>query len=796
MLSLLTFSTLFALSVLAMTHSSAPTIDLSHAVVVSYARPAGPEAKAVQMLVDEVESRTRVRWSVRRSAPRDGSPYIVVGDRSAYPVPPAIAGQESAWNATDGYAVVSTDAPSAESVVVLGADARGTLYGVGRLLRNLHMSRDKVTVDSGLKIASKPSQPLRGHQLGYRPKTNSYDGWNIALWEHYVRDLAVFGANAVELIPPRSDDDADSPLFPKPPMEMMTAMSRLLDSYGMEVWVWYPAMDPHYDDPATVKAAVKEWGEVFRKLPRIDAVFVPGGDPGHTEPKYLMAMLKEQAASLHRYHPKAKIWVSPQGFTTEWMNQFLGILRNERPQWFGGVVFGPQVRIPLPELRKLVPSEYPIRHYPDITHSFKSQFPVDDWDVAYCLTEGREGINPRPLAEARMCRFHQPYTIGTISYSEGCNDDVNKAIWSALEWNPDTDVKQILTEYSRYFISDRFADSFADGLLDLEQNWNGPLEDNAGVLKTLERFQAMEKAATIHDKTNWRFLQALYRAYYDAYCYYRVRYEGDAERRAITALDRADQAGWKSALESAEAELAHNGPVPGREDLRTRIQVLAEALFQTIRMQLSVPLYDAISFDRGANLDRLHQPLNNRVWLEEQFAEIRAMPSDEERMARIHRLAHWTDPGPGGFYDDLGDPRKRPHLLPGMDVEHDPGHMHGVRMGHDEDEPGRVQWDRYAETLYETPIEMEYTGLDPNAKYRLRVVYGPDNIQYKVHLTANGKIEVHPWLTKPSPMRPLEFEIPREATAGGTLKLSWVREPGKGGNGRGAQVSEVWLMKE
>ena len=47
------------------------------------------------------------------------------------------------------------------------------------------------------------------------------------MWEQYIRDLAVFGTNAIELIPPRSDDDADSPHFPLPPMEMMTAMSRI-----------------------------------------------------------------------------------------------------------------------------------------------------------------------------------------------------------------------------------------------------------------------------------------------------------------------------------------------------------------------------------------------------------------------------------------------------------------------------------------------------------------------------------------------------------------------------------------
>ena len=45
---------------------------------------------------------------------------------------------------------------------------------------------------------------MRGHQTSYRPKTNSYDAWTVDMWEQYIRDLAVFGANSYELIPPRS----------------------------------------------------------------------------------------------------------------------------------------------------------------------------------------------------------------------------------------------------------------------------------------------------------------------------------------------------------------------------------------------------------------------------------------------------------------------------------------------------------------------------------------------------------------------------------------------------------------
>lgn len=402
--------------------------DLSSAVIVAAPDSPSPERKAAAMLADEIEKRTRIRVPIRDRW--TGSvPAIVLGEgsglRALAPqladrlIPPAPG--------ADGYRLQSIDG----AIVIAGNDARGTLFGAGALLRRLRMDRDTLELPEELKIATAPRYPLRGHQLGYRPKTNSYDGWSVPVWEQYIRDLAVFGTNAIELIPPRSDDAADSPLFPLPPMQMMVEMSRTAAAYGLDVWIWYPAMDRDYSDPATVEFALKEWGEVFRQLPKIDAVFVPGGDPGHTQPKYLMALLEKQTANLRRYHPQAQMWVSPQSFNAEWMDEFLAILKTE-PAWLSGVVFGPQIRMSLPQLRAAVPQGYPIRHYPDITHSRQSQYPVPDWDVAYAATEGREVINPRPVDEARIFRLFAPYTIGSITYSEGCNDDVNKIMWSSL----------------------------------------------------------------------------------------------------------------------------------------------------------------------------------------------------------------------------------------------------------------------------------------------------------------------------------------------------------------------------
>jgi hypothetical protein len=772
-------------------------IDLRKAVVVAPAALGRQESKALTMLVDEVRRRTRISWPIVTAWPAEAVPVVAVGPEKDLA---ALAGgyaQKLAVpnGAPEGYRIrVEVEGRAAPAVFVIGNDARGVLFGAGRLLRELRMARDNVALEPGINVATAPKYPLRGHQLGYRPKTNSYDGWDVPTWEQYIRDLAVFGTNAVELIPPRSDDAADSPHFPLPPMEMMTRMSKLLDDYGLDVWIWYPAMDRDYSDPKTLEFALTEWGQVFEKLPRVDAVFVPGGDPGHTRPRVLFNLLEKETAVLHRSHPRAQMWVSPQSFNQEWLDEFIEILQKEQPGWLSGVVFGPQVRISLPRLRELVPRRYPIRRYPDITHSLHCQYPVADWDVAYALTEAREGINPRPEAEAHIFRFYQDAAIGFITYSEGCNDDVNKFVWSGLGWDPNASVIDILRQYSRYFIGDRYQDDFAQGLMALERNWQGPLLTNESVFETLNQFCAMEKTASPQLRGNWRFQQALYRAYYDAYVRRRLIHETELEERANERLRIARRIGSLAAINQAVAILDRAEAERPAADWRARVFELAEALFQSIRMQLSVERYQAISVDRGANLDTIDMPLNNRAWLKQRLSELRGQ-EEADRLKGIDVILRWDDPGPGGFYDDLGNLARQPHLVRGPGFAGDPGFWQSPRVSFGYSPGRRISWCRHAESLYDAPLVVRYSDLDRNARYKLRVVYAGESNRVRIRLSANDGVEIHPLLPKERPIRPVEFDIPKAATADGKLKLSWSAEPGRGGNGRGCQVAEVWLMK-
>lgn len=778
----------------------ASALDFSAAVVVVPANLSGPEKKSVEMLVEEVEKRTAIRWLVTHSWPAPATPVVAVGPVSALE---AFAGSYSKGlasyggvNGPEGYRIRTEKGRPAATVIVIGNDSRGVLFGVGRLLRTLRMTKGSVSLPDGLDIATSPAYALRGHQLGYRPKSNTYDGWTPAMFEQYIRDLAVFGTNAIEIIPPRSDDAPESPLFPLPPMKMMVELSALCNAYNLDVWIWYPAMDKDYSDPKTVEFALKEWGEDFKQLPRIDAVFVPGGDPGHTQPKYMMALLEKQTENLHRYHPKAQMWVSPQGFNREWLDEFYGILKEARPAWLTGVVYGPQIRASLPQLRATIPEKYPIRFYPDITHSLECQFPVPDWDTAYALTENREVINPRPLGESQIFRLLAKYTIGFITYSEGSNDDVNKIIWSALGWDPNSNVTEILREFSRYFIGDRYTDDLAQGLLALERNWQGPLLANQNVYTTLDQFRSMEQAASPEDLLNWRFQQLLYRAYYDAYTRSRLLYESDLEDEATGKLREARRTGSVTAMAQAEAVMGRSTTQRVSEDWRARVFDLAEALFKSIRMQLSVERYHAISIGRGATLDTLDVPLNNRPWLEYRFAAIRKLSSEADRLKAIDEILHWTNPGPGGFYDELGNPTRHPHLVQGRGFGEDPDYRDSALTGFGYRRDSRISWMRNAESLYDAPLKMRYTDLDTTAQYKVRVVYAGDSMSRKIRLVAANTFEIHPLIKKPLPIEPLEYDIPAEATKSGELTLAWYGEPGLGGNGRGCQVAEVWLIKK
>ena len=784
--------------------ASSASLDFTNSVIVTPARLERLEHKAIAVLQEEIQKRTGIQLSTLTEWPENQQSVIAVGQTGqmkilAGPYSDILENGQSLGK--EGFRLSIKE----NAILVAGNDPRGVLYGVGKLLRTLRMKPGSILVPEDLDITTCPRYPIRGHQLGYRPKTNAYDAWSPAQFDQYIRELALFGANSIEIIPPRTDDDLTSPHMKLAPIEMMIKQSEIIDSYGMDVWIWYPNMGNDYTHPDSIREELQEREDIFSKMKRIDVVFVPGGDPGDLHPDILFAWLNKVAKILNKYHPKAKIWVSPQAFrpTKEWLDAFYRNVNLKYP-WFGGVVFGPWIKTPLPEIRKIVSTEIPIRRYPDITHSISCQYPVKDWDLAFAMTLGRECYNPRPVAEKVIHNVLDEFAGGSISYSEGINDDINKFIWSDQDWDPETPVIETLREYGRLFIHPDVSEGIAQGILALERNWQGPLIANESVEITLRQWKNMEKQIPAEVVQNYRFQMGLLRAYYDAYIRERLIHETALESEAREVLRDAANITSRKKMETAQSVLNQTWAKPVAQDYKERCWEIADHLFEAIGSQTSVKKHKAQP-GRGDFMDYIDTPLNNAIWLLSQFEKIRQIEDEQARLAAIDKLLNWDNPGPGGFYDNLGQSVETPRLAEYPTWQEDPGGLRSPRVSFGAGLRGQewvhtvqakgfdgsaipLAWMNQITTLYETPLNVVYENLDPYSNYILRVAY-TGRFRSKIQLTADDKFQIHEMMeTGTTPVN--EFPIPNEATRDGRLKLTWTCPEGQ----RGAQVAELWLI--
>ena len=786
--------------------ASDANFDFTNSVIVTPRKLEKLEFKAITVLREEIQKRTGIQLDTVTKWPKNQQSVIAVGQKEQmkfFAGPYSDIFENGQTLHKEGFRLLMKE----NAILVVGNDPRGVFYGIGKLLRNLYMKTGSIVAPKKLDITTSPRYAIRGHQLGYRPKTNAYDAWDAAQFDQYIRELGIFGANCIEIIPPRSDDTLTSPHMKLPPIEMMIKQAQIIDSYGMDVWIWYPNVGEDYTHPDSVRRELQEREDIFRKLKRIDVVFVPGGDPGDLHPDVLFEWLKKVAKVLNKYHPKAKIWVSPQAFrpTAEWLDAFYNNV-NLRFPWFGGVVFGPWIKTPLPEIRKIVDPKIPIRRYPDITHSISCQYPVKDWDLAFAMTLGRECYNPRPAAEKVIHNVLDEFAGGSISYSEGINDDVNKFIWSDQDWDPQTPVIETLRQYCRLFIHPDFSEHIAQGILAQERNWQGPLIANNSVEVTLKQWKNMEKQAPPEVVKNYRFQMGLLRAYYDAYIRERLIHETALESKAREVLRNTTIINSQEKMKQAESILNQKWKKPVAQDYKKRCWEVADYLFETIGSQTSVKKHIAKP-GRGNFMDYIDTPLNNAIWLLSQFERIRKKTDEQARLASIDDVLNRDNPGPGGFYDNLGQSVKTPRLGDYPAWEEDPGSLRSPRVSFGAGLKGRewvhtvqakgfdgsaipLAWMNQITTLYEMPLNVVYENLDPHSSYILKVAY-TGRFQSKIQLTADDKFQIHEMIrTGKTPVN--EFSIPKVATRDGKLKLTWTCAEGE----RGAQVAEIWLIPE
>ena len=529
----------------------------------------------------------------------------------------------------EGYRLVLNKDSKRDTLWIIGADSRGILYGIGKLLRTYDFTKDNIIIDDKFDISSSPEYEIRGLQnIGNNPETT-------------MLDQVLFGMNTYGMGVGGN----------------LTKESELCAKYDIDLCLFTAAPNLSFEEASTKKVkaskAIKAFEEQIQKLTKLDAVCVPGGDTGSNTPQDIISYTKELATMVHKKFSNAEIWFSTQEFTDEGMQYTVDYLKENKPEWLTGIFYGPHTLWSVKKHREKIPKQFKIRLFPDICHSFLCQYPVENWDQTFAIVYGRQATNPRPVAYTEIAKNTLPYSNGVLPHSTGVTDDVNKSVMMQLAWDSNTDVNKMMENYAKYYfkLDKKNTKKIVQGILGIEKNWDGPIGTNKEIDNTFKLWQELEQENP-QLTSNWRWQQLLIRVYYDMYLKKKFLNEQQLEEDANKILANATKTGSYKAMEEALLVLGKAEKEPVNQDYRAAAINYANMLFKSIGEPGSME--QGASRGRGAIIDFIDMPLNNRRWIEDQIAEAKKLKSEKSRISKLKFIATYSDQKDGVMYDNIG----------------------------------------------------------------------------------------------------------------------------------------------
>ena len=564
--------------------------------------------KACDIFKNEIESRLAKRPQNAESA--ENADIVFLTDTDAI---------------RDGYTISQDD----KKLTFSAATVRGLIFAIGLFLRRSEIENGCLTLIENIGGEYRPDKSIRGHQLGYRTTPNSYDAWDLEDYRRYYIDLMFFGCNIVEHIPYEEIPPRINKLMKYHPEEFLIKASEIADEYDLDVSLWYP------NNQEPIDVALEHRKRVFSRTPRINVVFPPGGDPGEYNADEFIERCRQSSKLLKSIHPNAEMWPSAQQphSIPDWGETLIKEL-DKLPEEIDGIITGPNHAFLLDELRRRVPEKYPIRLYPDITHNVRCEYPVhfnrDDWHYALTTGLSRECTNPRPSEYRLIHRLTRRYVVGSVSYSEGITDDVNKCVWSDMDFFPDVDLRDTLEDYSRLYFPGLPAQEIADRILGLELNWQTDPAENPGIDDNLAGWESLAQRFP-HALKLWRFNQCLFRAKCDAFLRHKRIFENRLVKKAVKEILAGNLDEAKRILSEQDDAYVIS--------LRDDIERIAQEMFEQIGLQSDIERYGANNWERGAVLETIDLPITDRPWLLNRFEQAQNL-SDAQRTAYMQRAVN------------------------------------------------------------------------------------------------------------------------------------------------------------
>ena len=170
---------------------------------------------------------------------------------------------------------------------------RGLIFGYSHILRKAKFTSDGVIITEDIEGTFKPQKQIIGHQVGYRTTPNTYDAWDYNQYFDYYLDMMAFGTNTCEHNTTKFGKKEMNPLMRYTQEEFVVEASRLADTVDLDVSLWHAN-----DDNETEEEALRIREDIYSKIPRINAVFPPGGDPGEMYADAFVERMNEKVKQL------------------------------------------------------------------------------------------------------------------------------------------------------------------------------------------------------------------------------------------------------------------------------------------------------------------------------------------------------------------------------------------------------------------------------------------------------------------------------------------------------------------
>ena len=207
-------------------------------------------------------------------------------------------------------------------------------------------------------------------------------------------------------------------------------------------------------------------------------------------------------------------------------------------------------------------------------------------------------------------------------------------------------------------------------------------------------------------------------------------------------------------------------------------------VFKDELKRLAQRIYELAGIELKA-VNRLDMCITDLDWIMNELKKSLQLEDVDQVRSRIKEILDYENPGPGGFYDNAGEPGQQPHLVQREWVSRHVN-LHNVTSD--------MKPSQYVHLFApgKKGITFKYTSLDPNAQYRVKVTYLADDwgIGGVQQLFANNYL-IHDYIEMPwGEVKQFTFDIPRSLYENGSLELKFISEKSKY-----VVISEIWLLK-